>query len=146
MPRAIAFHQNDGGRSAAGFKGIAGDCAVRAFCIATGQDYADAYKLFVDHGRRERASKKRRCKSHPRTGVYGPTMRRIMANVGWVWRPTMGIGTGCRVHLCEDELPGGRLIVSLSHHYAAVIDWVLHDTHDSSRDGTRCVYGYWAEE
>jgi len=24
-----------------------------------------------------------------------------------------------------------------------VIDGVLHDTHDCSRDGTRCVYGYW---
>jgi hypothetical protein len=24
-----------------------------------------------------------------------------------------------------------------------VIDGVLHDTHDCTRGGTRCVYGYW---
>ena len=30
----------------------------------------------------------------------------------------------------------------LSGHLAAVIDGVVHDIHDCSRDGTRCVYGY----
>ena len=55
----------------------------------------------------------------------------------------MGIGTGCKVHLRKDELPMGRIIVALSKHYAAVIDGVVHDTHDPSRSGTRCVYGYW---
>lgn len=29
--------------------------------------------------------------------------------------------------------------------YAAVVDGVVRDTHDPSRDGTRCVYGYWRE-
>jgi hypothetical protein len=37
----------------------------------------------------------------------------------------------------------GKLVVSLSRHYAAVIDGVIRDTHDCSRDGNRCVYGYW---
>jgi hypothetical protein len=27
-----------------------------------------------------------------------------------------------------------------------VIDGVIHDTHDCSRGGTRCVYGYWRKE
>ena len=63
---------------------------------------------------------------------------------GWKWTPTMGIGTGCRVHLRPEELPGGRIIVSLSKHWCAVIDGVPHDTHDPSRGGTRCVYGYWS--
>lgn len=57
----------------------------------------------------------------------------------------MGIGTGCRGHLREGELPNGRLIVSVSRHMVAVIDGVIYDTHDPSRDGTRCVYGYWRE-
>ena len=39
--------------------------------------------------------------------------------------------------------PPGRLIVSVSRHLCAVIDGVLYDTHDCSRSGTRCVYGYW---
>ena len=55
----------------------------------------------------------------------------------------MQIGAGCKVHLRADELPRGQLLVSLSRHSAAVIDGVLHDTHDCSRDGMRCVYGYW---
>lgn len=37
----------------------------------------------------------------------------------------------------------GRIIVRLSRHISAVIDGVIHDTYDPSRDGTRCVYGYW---
>ena len=43
----------------------------------------------------------------------------------------------------KDELPEGRIICNLSRHYAAVIDGVLHDTYDSTRNGNRCVYGYW---
>ncbi len=39
----------------------------------------------------------------------------------------------------------GRLIVSVSKHMTAVIDGVIHDTHNPSRDGTRCVYGYWTK-
>jgi hypothetical protein len=45
--------------------------------------------------------------------------------------------------LKADELPAGRLIVSVSKHLVAVIDGVAHDTHDPSRGGTRCVYGYY---
>jgi hypothetical protein len=63
--------------------------------------------------------------------------------LGWVWTPTMQIGSGCTVHLRADELPPGRLVVSVSKHLTAVIDGVIHDTHDCSRRGTRCVYGYW---
>jgi hypothetical protein len=56
----------------------------------------------------------------------------------------MGIGTGCKVHLNADELPKGRLICNVSKHYSAVVDGVLNDTYDSSRNGNRCVYGYWS--
>jgi len=57
----------------------------------------------------------------------------------------MQIGSGCTVHVKKDELPEGRLILRLSKHYAAFIDGELHDSFDSSRNGTRCVYGYWKE-
>jgi hypothetical protein len=62
---------------------------------------------------------------------------------GFEWTPTMGIGTGCRVHMRQGELPMGRLVVMLSRHAAAVIDGVVYDTADPSRGGTRCVYGYY---
>jgi len=55
----------------------------------------------------------------------------------------MSIGSGCKVHLDGNELPEGRLVASLSKHVAAVIDGVINDTYDCSREGTRCVYGYY---
>lgn len=134
---------NDGGRTAAGYKGTAGDCACRAVSIATGRDYQEVYESLNFWASKERSGSRKRGKSHARTGIHHATMRKYMEAIGWQWVPTMGIGTGCKVHLKADELPTGRLVVSLSRHYAAVIDGVLHDNHDSSRDETRCVYGYW---
>jgi hypothetical protein len=69
----------------------------------------------------------------------------ILAERGWKWTATMGIGTGCTVHLRADELPSGRIIATVSGHLVAVVDGVVHDTHDPTRDGTRCVYGYYRE-
>ncbi len=37
----------------------------------------------------------------------------------------MQIGSGCTVHLRADELPSGRLVVSVSRHLTAVIDCVI---------------------
>lgn len=39
---AIEFLRDDGGRAAAGFKGEAGDCVVRALTIANDEDYGVA--------------------------------------------------------------------------------------------------------
>ena len=139
----MRFVLDDGGRAAAGFKGEAGDCVCRAISIATGSPYRDVYAALNDLGKDERTSKRKRGKSSARTGVYKPAIRRYMESIGWKWTPTMAIGSGCTVHLREGELPNGRLVVSVSKHSVAVIDGVIHDTHDPSRDGTRCVYGYW---
>jgi len=57
----------------------------------------------------------------------------------------MAIGSGCTVHLRSEELPKGRLLVKVSGHLTAVIDGVLYDTHDCSRHGMRCVYGYFSK-
>ena len=43
------------------------------------------------------------------------------------------------------ELPRGPLIVKVSRHLTAVIDGVLYDTHNCSRGGMRCVYGYFSQ-
>ena len=66
-----------------------------------------------------------------------------MQELGFVWTPTMQSGSGCQVHLVAEELPSGRLICKVSKHLVAVIDGVIHDTYDCSRDEQRCVYGYW---
>jgi hypothetical protein len=58
----------------------------------------------------------------------------------------MAVGQGCQVHLRQHEIPTGRLIVKVSKHLSAVIDGVIHDTHNPGRGGTRCVYGYYIQK
>ena len=142
----IEWNQNDGGRHEAGYKGEAGDCACRAIAIATGLPYQQAYDLIIEYGKKERITKNKKHKSHPRTGVYTQCMRKLMKDLGWTWIPTMKIGSGCKVHVKADELPSGKIIVVASKHYIAIIDGVIQDTYDSSRNGTRCVYGYWQKQ
>ena len=137
------FVYDDGGREEAGYKGYADDCACRAISIATGMPYKDVYTMINDYGKRERNSKRRTTKSSARTGVYKSTFHKIMEDLGFEWIPTMKIGSGCTTHMRKDELPIGTIICNVSKHYVCVIDGVIHDTYDCSRDGTRCVYGYW---
>ena len=141
--QAWAF--NDGGRKAAGYKGFAGDCVTRAVTIATEQDYQVVYDFLSEKSRTQRVTARSNKKASARNGV---SIRRkwfkdYMTSLGWIWVPTMQIGAGCTVHLKSDELPSGRLIVRCTKHLTAMIDGVLHDTYDPSREGTRCVYGYW---
>jgi hypothetical protein len=136
------WQYNDGGRAAAGYKGRTGDCVVRAIAIATERPYQEVYDAINELGKGERTGSRKRGKSNARTGVHKPTTRRYMVSLGWEWVPTMTIGSGCNVHLRDDELPMGRLVVMVSRHAVAVIDGVIHDIYEPSRDGTRCVYGY----
>jgi hypothetical protein len=142
-PTLLAFQFDDGGRKAAGYKGKTGDCVVRSVAIAAGLPYQQVYDSVNKLSTRERTGKRKRGISNARTGVYKATTRKLLESLGWEWTPTMEVGSGCTVHLRADELPPGRLIVSVSGHLTAVIDGVIHDTHDPSRRGTRCVYGYW---
>ncbi len=133
----MKFVLNDGGRAAAGFKGRTGDCVTRAISIATGMDYTTVYQSLNSEAGKPVA----------RTGVPKKISKAYMAKLGWDWVPTMGIGTGCRVHLRPGDLPAsGRLIVCLSRHWVAVIDGEVHDTYDPTRAGGRCVYGYYKKK
>jgi hypothetical protein len=143
MARAKYFRFHDGGRTAAGYRGKTGDCVVRSIAIATSLPYQHIYDLVNRASTRERTGTRKRGISNARTGVYKSTIHRVMKELGWVWTPTMQIGSGCTVHLRPEELPPGRLVVSVSKHLTAMIDGVIHDTHDCSRRGKRCVYGYW---
>jgi len=141
----MKFTYHDGGREAAGYRGKAGDCVVRAIAIAARLPYQEIYDAVNEAGAQERDNKRRRGKSSARTGVYKPTTRTLLESLGWKWTPTMQIGSGCKVHLRSGELPRGRLIVQVSKHVSAVIDGVIYDTHDPSRNGTRCVYGFYSK-
>lgn len=135
---------DDGGRQEAGFKGTAGDCVTRAVAIAAGRPYSEVYQALAAGNARERGkgSSGRRT---AREGIHTDRVwfRRYMEERGFHWVPTMGIGTGCRVHLRAGDLPAGRLVCFLSKHVVAVVDGVVHDLYDPSRGGTRCVYGYY---
>lgn len=141
----MSWTYNDGGRENAGFKGSAGDCVVRAIAIATEQDYTAVYNdmnLFIKSLRQTKKAKK----SASRTGIYKLMIKKYLTKLGWSWTPTMQIGSGCKVHLKGDELPDGRLIVSVTKHMVCVVDGKINDTYDCSRSGTRCVYGYWTKK
>jgi hypothetical protein len=132
---------DDGGRAESGRKGSAGDCVARAVAIVTGKPYGEVYELLAEGAGNERCSRGRTARS----GIH--TARKwfkdAMVAMGFKWTATMGIGTGCTVHLRDGELPMGKLVVAVSRHMVAVIDGVIRDTFDPSRGGTRCVYGYW---
>lgn len=141
--RAMPYVIDDGGRKAAGYQGRAGDCVCRAISIVTGKGYQEVYAALNALSVNERISKRKRKRSSARNGVYKATLHKYILSLGYQWVPTMFLGQGCKVHLRADELPPGRLIVKVSRHLTAVIDGVIHDTHDPSRGGTRCVYGYY---
>lgn len=168
----LPFVHDDGGRAAADYVGSAGDCVTRAVAIATGLPYQQVYDAMAAGTAGERRTKRSGRLSGRKTAREGIHTSRewfktFMRSLGWVWTPTMLIGSGCKVHLCAGELPTGRLIVAVSKHYTAVIDGVIRDTHDPQREVTwftappgvavastsdprmivsvqrRCVYGYW---
>jgi len=130
----MKFVDDDGGRHLAGFKGTANDCVCRSIAIATGRWYGDIYSELHELKI-----------GSPRNGIKTRSKRfkKYMASLGFEWIPTMKIGQGCTVHVAADELPSGRLVLSLSKHYTAFINGIVHDTFDPSRNGSRCVYGYW---
>ena len=156
----LKFHYSDGGREAAGFKGKTSDCVVRAIAIATNIPYQTVYDSLTVmqknafYGSRKRKWKLARDKASKnyiptskyysaRNGICKDISREYLTKLGWVWKPTMFIGSGCKVHLAKDEIPMDRVIIAqLSKHKVCVSYGVIMDTYDCSRDATRCVYGY----
>jgi hypothetical protein len=150
--RALGFQFNDGGRDAAGFKGGAGDCVVRAIAIAAQLPYMKVYEdlraanaAYADQ-RNDKLARRLNAKgTSPRDGNHRKVFHDYIVGHGFEWVPTMKVGGGCRVHLRADELPSGVLIVKVSRHLTAIVDGVIQDTHNPSRSGTRCVYGYYIQ-
>jgi len=141
----MKFIYDDGGRTAAGYKGEAGDCVCRAVAIVTGLPYQEIYDQLATETGKQRTGKRGKRPASARNGIN--TKRKwfhdYMTSLNLIWTPCMAIGSGCQVHLRDGELPMGRLLVSTSRHMTAVIDGVIHDIYDPSRNGRRCVYGYY---
>jgi len=140
------FQLNDGGRQNAGYKGCTGDCVTRSIAIVSRKPYKEIYDALNILSESEHIGKRKKKKSNSRTGVYKVSYRKYLKSLGYEWIPTMQIGSGCKVHLRHDELPKGRIIVKISRHLTVVIDGVINDIYDCSRNGTRCVYGYFIKK
>lgn len=144
----MEFQYNDGGREKAGYKTNARDCVARAIAITSGLNYTEVHEYLAEQNASQRQGKVKRFKDGKKTASHGISTKRkwfadYMKNLGFTWFPTMAIGQGCKIHLKTEELPSGKLVVNVSKHFTSVIDGVLHDTYDCSRQGTRCVYGYY---
>jgi hypothetical protein len=129
------FIYDDGGRLEAGYKGKTRDCVIRAIAISTKIPYKKVYK---DISKLQGST--------VRKGVFKKWYDTYLKELGWIWKPTMLFGQGCKVHLKADELPKGNIIVRLSKHLAAVENGIVRDTFDCTREGKRCVYGYYYKE
>jgi hypothetical protein len=144
------FQYHDDGRAAAGFQGGAGDCVVRSIAIAANLPYQQVYEEMRSANAQYASQWDNKVSRHltqkgssPRNGNHRNVFHDYILSQGFDWVPTMKIGAGCQVHLRPDELPMGTLIVKVSKHLTAVVDGVIFDTHNPSRGGKRCVYGYY---
>lgn len=144
---------DDGGRPA-GFSRNAGDCVVRAVAVVTGLPYQTVYDALearqLDWYSTSRSSYARRARETggvhpPRRGVPKAVWKAYLDELGFRKVVTKQVGSRKAVHLRDGELPMGRLLVQVSKHLVAVVDGVVHDTHDPTRGGTRMVYAYWVK-
>jgi hypothetical protein len=153
----LKWVKDDGGRRtsgiarAAGRKNEVGDCVTRAIAIASGKPYREVHDALTlatlrhvyaggdggywsKHDRRRGGVRAFDPDHGCSDGVYGPYLK----SLGWKYVSPKG-----QVRLRADELPRGRLIVSISRHLVAVIDHVIYDTHDCGGAGRVRVKGYW---
>jgi hypothetical protein len=144
------FQRNDGGREAAGFKEGAGDCVVRSIAIAANLPYLQVYQdlksanaSYADLRKDKLARRLNQTGPSPRNGNHRNVFHDYILGLDFEWVPTMKVGAGCQVHLRPNELPDGVLIVKVSKHLTAIVDGIIQDTHDPSRNGNRCVYGFY---
>ena len=167
----IDWKYDDGGRADSGRRGPAGDCVTRAIAIATPArclSTSDGFPCaaFETPGRRYDWIYRalfHRIKIEPTTGlilrrkspkwgvprrVYHPY---LVERLGFTWTGIRKVG-GSRetipscitMRVRPEDLPDhSPMILRLNKHLCAVIDGVVHDLSDPSRNGTRCVYGYY---
>jgi hypothetical protein len=151
MKSKLGMQYDDGGREAAGFKGRAGDCVVRALAIATGTDYRKVYdycrnrmrsRYTISDETRERLSdaQLKRVKQRytrwasPRTGVPSTVYEPWLKDRGFRKRKVKE-----RMLLRDMPCEFGTVYVvrvrrngHRNGHLVAVIDGTIHDTWNCS--------------
>lgn len=110
------------------------DCFTRACSIALNYGYSDVWSD-LSHMAAMESLKGRQGRSHPDKGINHRVIEAYMKLKNWKW---------VAGPFKWSELPKrGTVIVYLKWHLAAVVNGVLHDTYDSSRNGKSKVYGYY---
>jgi hypothetical protein len=129
----MKFVRNDGGMAASKHDEI-NDCACRAIAIATERPYREIWSMF-------RARLETGASPRIRNGVAEIVQHEVLTSLGWIWIPTPKV-----TRLRADHLPTGRLVVCIRDHSTAVLDGVLHDTWNCSRNRNGeppHVFGYY---
>jgi hypothetical protein len=149
---AIPWVHNDGGyagRTTKRGRFIPGNGVVRAIAIATGGNYHDVNRELqnrqYEYVRGLRSGRiKEKGASINEVGVWPDVSKKYLLDNGWRWTPTMSIGSGTTMHLTYEEIPDRPLFIAkVSRGLVTVINGVVQDIGDPSREGTRAVYGYY---
>lgn len=126
--KKILFQYNDGGRHRAGFDSYVGDCVTRAISIIFDFKYLDAHEQVNILSRRFKDKD-----SLVPNGISLSTTKKLMKHFNLIW---------CQANDYSLIPKKGKYILNLPNHVCAVIDGVIHDTHDSRKKSNR-IYGYW---
>ena len=128
MDQKVGFAFDDGGRKAAGYKGSAGDCVVRAMAILTGIDYQQCYdELAEGNSKQTRVRASDRGKRSARNGVYRTAFAPVFKQHGL---EKVKLPKGPRPTITEAHAQYGNCIISTRKHLFAIIDGAVRDTWD----------------
>lgn len=132
MNKAWTF--NDGGKHCSKRKGNR-DCGIRAVAIALHIPYDVSVALCKQFAHAGRMGSRSVAK-----GIFKQDLDALLKSHGWEWcKAPQFVGRKARAA----DMPAGTVIARMSHHYAAVIDGVVHDAWNSSE---KMVYGYWKQK
>lgn len=127
----LGFTRTDGGRHDAGFKGSAGDCAVRAAAIALQQPYRQTYRELSDYMAEMTGGMDRTI----RNGCGHAVFHRYLTDHDWL--PFAFTGTA---YMNDETIPTeGTVVCVLHRHFVTVINGRVYDSWDSRKDRrTKC--------
>lgn len=127
---AQTFKKSDAGRSASRRPRQSNDCTVRAYALAAGIAYDEAYDLLAEAGRKS---------------GRGFGFRKFIEAKGYVWIGFPAVKGERRMnpYRFAAEHPHGRFILKTAKHVFPVIDGVILDDVPPRLD--RCVYGAWTK-
>lgn len=142
----LAFRYDDGGREAAGFAGMTGDCVTRAIAIATGIPYCKIYEElnFLS----ESASVKYLRGFYAHKGLPGGVNHAYLNRIGWKYISTEANSKPLKF-LCQEDLPKGNLIAIIEPlesdgplHACCVKNHVIFDSGNTVALGPPVMRGY----